>query len=184
MRRRPNGTRLKSASPRPTQTRWCTSNRCGTAPSVVAKRSGGPTGADGMTSLGRAYLAAAQETRRNELFALFHAGRTQGWSALLRGIASAIEDVRQYDNEVTTARAGNRRSSPLRRQWSCGLAYTCAEHERQWRRNFVDSFDNELLDLANRIRQAIEIISDRSSRCTVSSYRLHCGRVEAKRSLR
>jgi DNA-binding IclR family transcriptional regulator len=48
-----------------------------------------------LTSLGRAYLAAAPETQRKELLLQFKSRRPTGWRALEREIAEAIDSVHQ-----------------------------------------------------------------------------------------
>ena len=111
-----------------------------------------------LTSLGRAYLAAAPEPRRNELLALFRARRTQGWSALLREITSAIEDVRQrgycwacWQPEVVAI------ATPIVvADWPIHVLNMSVSGNMA-PKEFVASFHKQLLDLANRIRQAIEI---------------------------
>lgn len=48
-----------------------------------------------LTSLGRAYLAVASDTKRRSLFAKFRERRPAGWPALERQIVEAIDDVRR-----------------------------------------------------------------------------------------
>lgn len=48
-----------------------------------------------LTSLGRAYLAAAPEAQRDALYLRFKARRPAGWPALERDLAEAISDVRR-----------------------------------------------------------------------------------------
>lgn len=111
-----------------------------------------------LTSLGRAYLAAASEPRRNELFALIRARRGQGWSVLRREIASAIEDVRRQGycsacwlpEVVAIATPIVVADQPIH-VLNMSVSGDIAPKE------FVASFNEQLLDLADRIRQAIEI---------------------------
>jgi len=48
-----------------------------------------------LTSLGRAYLAAAEASRRRELMALFRERRKDGWSEIRSEIQSAIKSVEE-----------------------------------------------------------------------------------------
>jgi DNA-binding IclR family transcriptional regulator len=48
-----------------------------------------------LTSLGRAYLAAAGASRRRELMALFRERRKDGWSEIRSEIQSAIKSVEE-----------------------------------------------------------------------------------------
>jgi DNA-binding IclR family transcriptional regulator len=111
-----------------------------------------------LTSLGRAYLAAAPEPRRNELFALIRARRSQGWSVLRREITSAIEDVRRqgyccacWQPEVVAI------ATPIVvADWPIHVLNMSVSGDMA-PKEFVASFNKQLLDLADRIRQAIEI---------------------------
>lgn len=111
-----------------------------------------------LTSLGRAYLAAAPEWRRNDLLAQFHQRRAKGWNTLLREITTAIEDVRQlgycwasWQPEVVAVAAPIVvADSPI---YVLNMSVSGTTTPKQ----FVASFRRPLLDLADRIRRAIEM---------------------------
>ena len=111
-----------------------------------------------LTSLGRAYLAAAPETRRNELLAQFRSRRPKRWDALFRDITSAIENVRRlgycwasWQPEVVAI------ATPIIiPDWPIYVLNMSVSGTTE-PQQFVDSFCDPLLKLAHRIRIAIEV---------------------------
>jgi DNA-binding IclR family transcriptional regulator len=111
-----------------------------------------------LTSLGRAYLAAAPDSRRDELLALFRSRRTRGWGRLAREIAAAIEDVRRlgycaasWQPEVIAV------ATPIIiPDWPIYVLNMSASGATA-PRDFVEAFRDPLLDLARRIRESIEL---------------------------
>ncbi len=111
-----------------------------------------------LTSLGRAYLAATSKERRNELLTYFGSRRRKGWKELARAITSAVEDVQQrgycwasWQPEVVAI------ATPIVvPDWPIyvlNMSVSGASPPRE----FVDSFSDALLDLAERIRNGIEV---------------------------
>ena len=109
-----------------------------------------------LTSLGRAYLAAAPETRRNELLAHFRSRRPKRSDALFRDIRLAIENVRRlgycwasWQPEVVAI------ATPIIiPDWPIYVLNMSVSGTTE-PQQFVDSFCDPLLDLARRIRIAI-----------------------------
>lgn len=110
-----------------------------------------------LTSLGRAYLAAIDKARRNELLVDFQARRHRGWRELARDINAAIDDVRQrgycwasWQPEVVAI------ATPIVvPDWpiyvlNISVSGTTTPKE------FVDSFASALLGLAEKIRSAMD----------------------------
>lgn len=110
-----------------------------------------------LTSLGRAFLAAAPDWRREELLAVFRTRRAKGWRTLERDIRAAIESVHKrgycwaaWQPEVVAV------ATPIALpDWPIyvlNMSVSGATEPEQ----FAASFHGPLLDLANRIRLAIE----------------------------
>ncbi len=111
-----------------------------------------------LTSLGRAYLAAAPEDRRKELFAQFRAHRSSRWTALSREILSAIEQVRQqgyccasWQPEVVAI------ATPIVIPDYPIYVLNMSTSGDVAAQDFVRDLNKPLLDLASRIRNAIVV---------------------------
>ncbi len=111
-----------------------------------------------LTSLGRAYLAAAPEHRRKELFARFRARRPGAWTALSREISAAGEDVRRrgycwayWQPEVVAI------ATPIVIADYPIYVLNMSVSGSVAPQDFVRDFGAPLLDLAHRIRSAIEL---------------------------
>jgi DNA-binding IclR family transcriptional regulator len=110
-----------------------------------------------LTSLGRAYLAVAPETRRKELLERFRSRRNKRWSALSREIASAIENVHRsgycwatWQPEVVAI------ATPIViADWPIYVLNMSASGATE-PREFIGLFNRPLLDLARRIRASLE----------------------------
>ena len=111
-----------------------------------------------LTSLGRAYLAAIGEDRRNEQLQYFKSRRRKGWKALAHEITSAIEDVPQHGycwaswqpEVVAIATPIVVADWPI---YSLNMSVSGTATPKE----FVDSFSGVLLELAERIRGAIAV---------------------------
>lgn len=111
-----------------------------------------------LTSLGRAYLAAIGEDRCNELLEYFKSRRRKGWKELAREITSAVEDVQQHGycwaswqpEVVAIATPIVVADWPI---YVLNMSVSGASTPRE----FVDSFSDALLELADRIRRAITL---------------------------
>jgi DNA-binding IclR family transcriptional regulator len=111
-----------------------------------------------LTSLGRAYLAAVPEEQRDELLTYFHSRRRRRWRELLVEITSAIEDVRKrgycwasWQPEVVAI------ATPITvTDWPI-YVLNMSVSGTSTPRDFVDSFSGALLDLAERIRNGIDV---------------------------
>jgi DNA-binding IclR family transcriptional regulator len=110
-----------------------------------------------LTSLGRAYLAVAPEKHRTELLARFGARRDKGWSALLRDITAAIDDVRRlgycaatWQPEVVSI------SAPIVMPDRPIYVLNMSASGTTAAQAFIRSFRAPLLELARHIRLALE----------------------------
>jgi DNA-binding IclR family transcriptional regulator len=111
-----------------------------------------------LTSLGHAYLAAAQEYRRKELFAHFRSRRPAAWPALSREILAAIASVRQlgyccahWQPEVVAIATPIVLADYPIYALNMSVSGTLAPED------FVRAFHEPLLDLARRIKSAVEL---------------------------
>jgi DNA-binding IclR family transcriptional regulator len=111
-----------------------------------------------LTSLGRAYLATAPEHVRKQLLAQFRARRPSGWQALSREILLAIENVRElgycwayWQPEVVAI------ATPIVVTDCPIYVLNMSASGTEAPQHFVQQFGEPLLDLAHRIRNAIDV---------------------------
>jgi len=111
-----------------------------------------------LTSLGRAYMAAVPESLRSELLAHFRSRRTRGWASLHRDINAAIDSVRErgycwaaWQPEVVAI------ATPIvlpdHPTYVLNMSISGSTSPEQ----FVESLKRPLLELAQRIRIALEL---------------------------
>lgn len=111
-----------------------------------------------LTSLGRAYLAAAPSERRDELLAHFRTRKTKHWGKLSREIAAAIESVQRsgYCSAAWQPEVVAIATPIVVPDWPI-YVLNMSVSGTTTPREFVDSFSGALLELAERIRNSITL---------------------------